>query len=254
MPYEEQRPRRAPRSKGGTTPGRRPGRLLHRIGFATAALLGLTSLVAAPASATQDEIRTDSRGLVLEGAPLIHSFDTARPGDSVEGRWTLTAHRQADFRFEGLFVPVGEVSMPLAEALVIEYGVGGDDGTATRWLPAGTLADPAPYSTVTGTSTMAGPGSATIPVRVTLADASALPPGLPQIVTANFELSYMAGASVDGSGYGPGLAASGAPSSLWLIPSLLAALAILLGLILRRREQPRDEADGPDPRPSRRPA
>lgn len=238
MPHRKRRPRRTPR--GNAAPERRSGQLLHRIGFTTAALLGLTFAAGAPASAIQHEVRTDPRGLVLEGSPLVHSFDTARPGDSVEARWTLTAHRQADYSFEGVFVTVGDVSTPLAEALAIEYGVGGDDGTATRWLPAGTLADPVPYSTVTGASTMTGPGSASIPVRVTLADASALPAGQTQSVTANFELSYIAGTPGDSPGHGNGLAASGAPSSLWLLPSLLAALAIVVGLLLRRREQDHD--------------
>lgn len=240
MPHRERRPRRAPRPKANAAPERRSGQLLHRIGFAAAALLGLTFAAGAPASATQDEGRTDPPGLVLEGSPLIHSFDTARPGDSVEARWTLTAHREADYSFEGAFVTVGDVSAPLAEALAIEYGIGGEDGTATRWLPAGTLADPVPYSTVTGASTMVGPGSTSIPVRVTLGDASDLPSGQTQRVTANFELSYIAGTPSDAPGHGNGLAASGAPSSIWLVPSLLAALAMVVGLLLRRREQHHD--------------
>lgn len=216
-----------------------PERRFRRIALAAATLVGLSLIAVVPAQASDDGARSDSPGLVLEGAPLIHSFDTTTPGDTVETTWRLTTDRRADFSYEGTFVTAGDVSAPLSEALAIEYGVVDADGAATRWLAAGTLANPTPYSTVTGISRMTGPGSATIPVRVTLVDTSELPPGKTQTVTASFEVAHLAASGGDSPRDGTGLAASGAPSAFWVLPSLLAGLLIIAGLLLRRRERSR---------------
>lgn len=202
--------------------------------------------------------------LSLSGAPLVHTFDTTTPGDSVEGEWTLSNSGTGPVSYDGLLAPVGEFSLDLAQNLDVEYGIVGSDGEITDWAQAGTLARPVSYTTALGAASpaMTGADSITIPVRVTLADPDALTsaPGDPQSVGATFSISYLSpegeepggsgapGGPADGDGESasPGVAggedaASGGDGGLlattgphvlgWL---LLALAAVTVGARLRR--------------------
>lgn len=133
--------------------------------------------------------------LALEGHPLVHTFATDVPGDSVEGLWQLTARGDALFTFEGLFSATDAISPQLAEGLAVEFGVLDGAGAVERWAPAGTLAAPLPYTSAVGSTGIIGPSDVPIRVRVTLADTSQLPTGEPQTVAATFSISYLASPS-----------------------------------------------------------
>lgn len=196
-------------------------------------------LLPGQASAAAEAPEAAMGGIVLSGTPLVHTFDAKRPGETVEAEWKMRAHGDAEFSYEGMFFAVEGGDSALAHALVVEYGVVDELGGFARWEPAGTLAAPLPYSAVTGTSHLKGPSEMTIPVRVTLSDGSVVPPEGSAVVTANFELSYLASSSGGESGTGLPLAATGAPSSFWLVPTLLSAGMIIVGLILRQRDRAR---------------
>ena len=55
-------------------------------------------------------------------------------------------------------------------------------------------------------------------------------------------IAPIASSTSDGSGAGSDLTAPSAPSSFWVVPSLLSAVVIIVGLISRQRERARDRA------------
>lgn len=159
--------------------------------------------------AARTALSTSGAVLSLTGAPLVHTFDTTTPGDSVEGVWTLTNTGTQAASYDGLLAPVGQFSLDLAQNLVVEYGIVGADDQVTGWAAAGTLAQPVSYTTALGTvcPAVSGNDRLVIPVRVTLADPGALTsaPGDEQTVGATFSISYLSpgdDTSTGGSGAG----------------------------------------------------
>lgn len=233
----------------------------------TAGCVLALALTAGPSAAAVDsaagaEAPTRSGAVLsLSGAPLVHTFDTATPGDSVEGEWTLSNSGTQAVSYDGVLAPVGEFSLDLAQNLDVEYGVVGSDGQITRWAHAGTLAQPVTYTTALGADSpeMTGTDSITIPVRVTLTDPEAMtsPYDEEQTVGATFSINYLApdqgpqpGGTDDGSGDGDAgapdgqdlasgdddgiLASTGVQILGWL---LLALAAVTVGSRLTRRRR-----------------
>lgn len=216
------------------------------------ALTATLSAASVGVTTAADSTDRSSAVLSLVGAPLVHTFDTESPGDSIQGEWTLSNSGAQVVAYNGVLAPVGEFSLDLAQNLDVEYGLVGPDGRITGWAQAGTLARPVSYTTALGADSpeLVGPGSITVPVRVTLSDPAALTsaPGDLQTVSATFSISSLSGGPGDGgadgkivapdnedvaSGSGGGLLAStGAPILCWL---LVALAAVTVGSRLRRR-------------------
>lgn len=247
-----------------------PWTTARRATAGTAGCVLALALTAAPSAASADGVAlaegTARSGAVLSlaGAPLVHTFDTTTPGDSIQGEWTLSNNGTQAVTYDGVLAPVGEFSLDLAQNLDVAYGVVGSDGQITGWARAGTLAQPVSYTTALGADSpeMTGTDSITIPVRVTLTDPEALtsPYDEEQTVGATFSINYLSapspgpegpagpgdGGSGDGSATAPGgedvasgdddglLASTGAQILGWL---LLALAAVTVGSRLRRRRR-----------------
>jgi hypothetical protein len=174
------------------TAGRRYGR--RGVTAVLAAVL-VMAVAAGPARAEADE---PSARLVVAGEPLVHTFDLATPGDSVEGEWLVAA--DAAVAYDGTLL-AGETSASvLADALLVEYGEVSSGGAVLGWRDAGTLADSRSYGEALGVDLTTDPAVATrIPVRVSLPDPepvrAALREGATVLVEATFTVAYLADAS-----------------------------------------------------------
>jgi hypothetical protein len=134
--------------------------------------------------------------LQLSGDALVHEFDTAVYNDAVEGTWTLTNAGTSAVTYDGTLAPVGAMSDTLAQNLEVYYGEVGTGGATTAWRAAGTLAAPVSYADALalGEATIDADEVRTIPIRVVLADPTALAGEIGDLhdVKANFTVEYLA--------------------------------------------------------------
>lgn len=156
----------------------------------------VTSIVDNRFSATAPDDREEIGGALLSvaGAPIDHVFDTTKYNQYVDATWTVTNRGSDAARYAANFESTGEISANLAQNLQVRYGVTDDAGQVTRWVNAGTLADPVEFTSALGLpSSIGGDASIQVPVRIVLEDPTALEgeAGDEHRVTADFVVSYM---------------------------------------------------------------
>ncbi|RMI14024.1 hypothetical protein [Cellulomonas triticagri] len=223
-----------------------------------AAGLALAGLVVAgvAGAATPAVAAPDGPVVTISGDPLVHTFDTEVPGDAVTGTWTVSTTATHPVPFSGTLR--ADAPDPLADALAVQYGEVGADGSVSTWHDAGTLAEPVAYAAAVPTATSVSAASPlTIPVRVSLPDPSALvgDPGQPLDVTATFTVTHLdpgaGGTPAVTDPTAPGQAGPGPRGVLaitgptgWF--ALLAAALVAAGITTRRRAR-RSAATLPTP-------
>lgn len=201
---------------------------------------GVAGLLLAGAPAGQAVGGEEPPPVVVTGEPLVHTFDTQVPGDSVTGVWQVSSSSSTRVAYDGVLVAGRTAPDGLSGALVVSYGTTDADGQIT-WHDAGTLADVVAYTAaVPRAVAVVSAGEPTaIPVRVTLPDPSVLEGRAGELlsVEATFTLSYLDPRQEPGcsGGYRSGvLAITGL--GVWPVAAVAGAL-VTLGLVVRRRRR-----------------
>lgn len=232
------------RTRRGATTLARAGRLV-RAGAVGSGVAGLL-LAGAPAGhAVRGE---EPPPVVVTGEPLVHTFDTRVPGDSVTGVWQVSSSSSTHIAYDGVLVAGGTAPDGLASALAVSYGTTDADGRVT-WHDAGTLADGVAYTAAVprATAVVSAGEPTAIPVRVSLPDPSLLEGRAGELlsVEATFTLSYLdpRGEPSSSGGYRSGVLAATETGVLavtglgaWPVAAVAGAL-VGLGVVLRRRRR-----------------
>jgi hypothetical protein len=140
-----------------------------------------------------DEETVDPVGALVDvtGDPIVHTFDITQYNDTVEGIWSINNKGTVGVTFDGALKATStNIPASLAAQLNVQYA----DASGT-WYNAGTLAAPVSYVTAVGaSSTLAAAASVKVPVRISLADPTALEgtAGATLTISAAFGVDYVA--------------------------------------------------------------